>query len=146
MMRATDNLDHQVDDEVDVSFDHVDARELDWSGAQDRQRVGITNVSPWSVAKVAVIFWAAVGVCVFGAVFVTWAVLSMSGAISNFEHFVADLTGLKHFHVMSATVLFGIALLCALATVVSIALTVLGAVFYNALASLMGGVEVDLKS
>jgi hypothetical protein len=98
------------------------------------------------VAKVAVFFWAAVGIFAFGVVFITWALLRMTGAISNFEHFVTDLTGLKHFHVMSATVLFGIALLCALATVVSTALTVLGAVFYNALAPLVGGVEIDLEN
>jgi hypothetical protein len=145
-MRVTANLESGLDDDIDVAFDDLDAPELDGSASLFRQRVGVTHVYPWSVAKVAVIFWAAVGICVMGAVFFTWALLSMSGAISNFEHFMTDLTGLKHFQVMSAPVLFGIALLCAIATIVSIALTVLGAVFYNALASLTGGVEVDLTS
>jgi hypothetical protein len=131
----------QVHDELDQDLDFKPELPV-----ATGQRVGVTRIDPWSVAKVAVIFWVAVGMCAFGVVFMTWAILSLSGAISNFEHFVNDLTGLKHFHVMSATVLFGIALLCALATAVSIALTVLGAVFYNALASFLGGVEIDIES
>ena len=133
MVQVHDGIDPELDFELELPL-------------SPRQRVGVTHISPWSVAKVAVIFWAAVGICAFGVVFITWALLRMTGAISNFEHFVTDLTGLKHFHVMSATVLFGIALLCALATIVSTALTVLGAVFYNALAPLVGGVEIDLEN
>jgi hypothetical protein len=94
----------------------------------------------------AVVFWSCVGVVVIGAFLVTWAILAGAGAVSNFEHFVADLTGATHFHVMSNTVLAVLALAIFLATAVSMALTVLAAAAYNSLASLIGGIEVTTAS
>jgi hypothetical protein len=105
----------------------------------------ITRVDVWSVARLSVVFFSTVGAIAIGAFLCTWAILAGAGVVSNFEHFVADVTGVKDFHVMSSTVLGVIALAIFLATAVSIALTVLAAAAYNALAALVGGIQVDCR-
>jgi hypothetical protein len=110
-----------------------------------RSTITVARVDLWSVARVAIMFWSCIGAMLIGAFIVLWGILASAGAVSNFEHFVADVTGVKQFHVMSNTVLGAIALIVLLAMLVSIAMTVLAAACYNALTSLMGGITVECR-
>jgi hypothetical protein len=102
----------------------------------------VTHVHLLSLAKVALVFWTCVAALAAGVFVVAYLVLTGAGAIDRAESFVADMTGLEDFRVVSGTVLAGVVLLLVVLDVVAVTLTVLAAAFYNALARLVGGVEV----
>lgn len=104
--------------------------------------VTVARFDLWSVARVAIVFWSCIGAMVIAAFIVTWLALSSAGVVSNVEHFVVDVTGLKRFRVTSNEVLSGIALLVFVGVIVSIAITVLAAASYNAIAALTGGLRI----
>lgn len=106
------------------------------------RRTHVAHVHLWSVAKVAFVFWSLVALLVAGATFMTWTYLTASGAVGNAEEFVADLTGLEEFRIMSATLGIAMLALAGLFVVVAVTLTVAAAAFYNVLTRAVGGVEV----
>lgn len=97
-----------------------------------------------SVARVAAVFWASIGLLVIGAVLMAWVYLSSAGAVERAESFVMDMTGLENFELMSATMLTGLAVLVALFVVGAVATTIVAAAFYNVLARTMGGVDLTI--
>jgi hypothetical protein len=113
-------------------------------GGATRASLTVTRVDVWSVARVAIVFWSCAGAIAIGALLVAWAILSASGTVSNFEQFVADLTGVEEFRVMSNTVLGAIASAVLVGTAVCSALTVLVASCYNALGALAGGITFEI--
>ncbi len=119
--------------------------ELDPVGADDFVTVTkaeIARVSATSVLRVAALFWACAGATFFATLYALWFMLSTTGAITNFEHFVDDATGLKSFHVMSGTLLLALGLAVLVFVCIATVMTVAAALFYNALAALTGGVQV----
>jgi hypothetical protein len=138
---------------ISALFNHDErsgvVRELFAPSPQKKGRVDepatttITHVHLASVARLAVMFWSCIGmVSVLGLVGLS-GFLNATGTVKQFERFVVDLTGVKEFHLFSEPVLRGAALLVLVFVVVAIALTILAAACFNALASLAGGVEVS---
>ncbi len=118
----------------------VDDRPVAGSAAQTVTTV--LHFRTLAVAKVATCFWVAVGAVVMACVVGAWMLLSAFGAISGFERIVADALGLRGFRIDGATVLASIGLIVLLVTLLAIMVTVLGALCYNAIAGLVGGVEL----
>lgn len=115
----------------------------DGGGARSPVRpMVVQRVRLWSVAKVALAFWSCIGILMVGATLTTWVLLSAAGAVTNFEKFVKDMTGVKEFHVLSGTILTAIILLICLFVLVASACTVIAAAFYNVVSSTIGGIEV----
>ena len=94
-----------------------------------------------SVAKVAVVYWACVGALLTGAFAVLLMILSAMGAVDKAESFVADLTGVDEFRILSGEILFAVGLLVIAFVVVATTLTVASAAFYNVLSRFTGGIE-----
>jgi hypothetical protein len=101
----------------------------------------VTRLQLWSVAKIAVVFWTCVGVLLTGATLTTWAVLSAAGVIDNFERFVADMTGVEDFRILSGTIVGAFVLLICLFVLVATTVTLIAAEFYNVVAAVLGGVR-----
>jgi hypothetical protein len=92
-------------------------------------------------ARIALAFWACIGVVAVAAVTALWLLLSASGSLAKFERFVSDVTGVEHFEIQSASILGSVALLIGVAVVVAALLCTCGVVLYNALTALVGGIE-----
>ena len=126
--------------------DHDDGTTSDLALVDERptrDRIMITGVDVWSVVKLAVVFWTILAAFVIAALVVLWTILSATGAVTNFEHFVTDLTGVRHFQILSDTVLGAVAVAILVLTIVCIAVTVMIAVWFNTLSALVGGIEVN---
>jgi hypothetical protein len=108
------------------------------------RRSTVTRVHVLSVVKVAIVFWTLAGLLLIAALFVTWSLLTAAGAVEDAESFVMDMTGVESFRIMSGPLLTGLILCIALLVLLSVILSVVGAVFYNALARVFGGIEVSL--
>jgi hypothetical protein len=106
------------------------------------QKMTITRVYLWPVARLAIVVWCAVGAAILLTVGAVLTLLSGSGTIGRFEEFITDLTGLENFRVMSDAVLGTIAIAVAIMVVCAIAFTVLAAAFFNAYASIFGGIDL----
>lgn len=118
------------------------ARAFDDASVVLTRRTHVARVHLWSVAKVAIVFWSLIAALFAGTTFITWTYLSASGAIDNAEQFVADLTGLEEFTIMSATLGTVLLALAGLFVIVAVTLTVAAAAFYNVLSRAVGGIEV----
>lgn len=110
-----------------------------------RRPATVTRLHLGSVARLAVVFWTLAGLLVVGTLFATWAMLSASGTVEKAESFVADLTGAERVQVMSEPVLVAVALGVSLFVVAAVTLTIAGAVFYNVVALVVGGVRVTIS-
>lgn len=136
-----------------VSTDGAQSRARDLVVAEARDDAGngatpleIRYIALWPVTRLAIAFWSSVGAFVVAVFLAVWVVLTSAGVVSNVERFVRDITGVKSFQVMSNTVLASIAILVLIGVIVAVAMTVLAAACYNALASLIGGIRFDLAA
>ncbi len=117
------------------------------SGAKSPAQLGTTQwtlgwVSPRSVARVAALLWACLWVVVVIAGLVLWQVGRATGLIANAESFWAQATGQSSASfngvALLVVVVFGGLVVVAVATVLSL----LGAMLFNAVCDLTGGVKV----
>jgi hypothetical protein len=112
-------------------------------GDQERASFTITRLDVLSVARVAIVFWSCVAAAVIALGAVVWALLALTGAIAKFERFVTHATGVDTFHLVTNGVLGTAALVIFVGTVFVVLCAVLAAVWYNALAMMIGGVTVE---
>ena len=105
----------------------------------------VGHISLWSVTRMALAFWTGIGIFLAVTALVLWGMLSAMGIIDNIESFIAQLTDESQFHVVWSDVfvvgtLVLVAFVC-IATVITVAM----AAFYNLLAYITGGCEIDLR-
>jgi Transmembrane domain of unknown function (DUF3566) len=104
----------------------------------------IRRVDAWSVLKIALGF--AVTICavflVAGAIL--WSVMQQTGTLDNFESFVQQLFALDSFSLNGSQIFQAYAIVSAVLTLVWLGVVVAGAVFFNLLADLTGGIRVTV--
>ena len=119
-------------------------------GGPRKVRAMMTAIDPWSAMKMSFLTAIAAGIALVVAVSVVWGVLNRMGAFAAIQEQVTTLFALdsetkilayfEYSKVMSGTILiavFNVVLMTALGTI--------GALIYNVIAKLVGGVYVTLS-
>lgn len=119
-------------------------------GGPRKVRAMMTAIDPWSAMKMSFLTSIAAGIALVVAVSVVWGVLNQMGVFASIQEQVTTLFAVdsetkilayfEYSKIMSGTVLvavFNVVLVTALGTV--------GALIYNVIAKLVGGVYVTLS-
>ena len=101
----------------------------------------VREIDVWSVAKVGLVFHAALYVVVLVTGLLLWNVASVTGTIDNVENFMESF-GWDSFTFRGGDVFSGTAILGLFAIVLGTGLWVLGALVFNLISELVGGVRV----
>lgn len=123
--------------------------EKEWEDDAPRQvMLAVARVDPWSVMKVSFLLSVAVAIAGVVATLVVWFMLDAMQVFSDVERFLLSIgadsfTALLDYarlpQVMSMATLVGV-----INIVVLTALATLGALIYNVVAALVGGIRVTL--
>lgn len=104
----------------------------------------IRHVDPWSVFKVSIVFF----LCMYGALLLAgvllWKAAVASGLIENVESFMADITVAQEFVFHGDEIFRGAAIGGLVLAVAASAAVVLGAVLFNLISDLFGGIRVSV--
>jgi Transmembrane domain of unknown function (DUF3566) len=109
-----------------------------------RVRRVLRRVDTWSVFRFGVLLYLCVAVVVVTAGVGLWLLASGAGAIPNIEHFITQLFALKHFTFKPGQMLLGLVGVCAVWVFVATLMTVLGAVLFNLISDVVGGIELTM--
>ena len=108
-----------------------------------RVRRIVRHVDPWSVLKLALVFFVCVWVLFMVAVVIVWSIAQSSGTVERVESFVNDLgiTGwkLNGTFVFRQYGLFGLVMVFACTTA-----TVVSTIIFNLISDLVGGVWISV--
>jgi hypothetical protein len=108
------------------------------------RRMRVHRLHLWSVAKLAFITFFCIGVMIAFGLWLLWVGLNAAGVVPNLEKFIREVAGVNDFH-FRAGVMFRSALLAIGSFVfAATSMTVVAASFYNLLAPLVGGLDVDM--
>jgi len=108
-----------------------------------RVRHIIRNVDAGSVLKVALLFWLTMWLVVLFAGVLLWAAASRIGALDNVSKFMSNI-GFEGFVLHGGAILRAAILGGAVGVATASTLTVLGAVLFNLICDLVGGVELTV--
>ena len=103
----------------------------------------IREIDPWSVVRVGLVFHAALYVVVLVTGLLLWNVASVTGTIDNIENFLESF-GWESFTFKGGEVFTGTAVFGLFAIVLGTGLWVLGAIVFNLITELVGGVRVGV--
>ena len=102
------------------------------------------NIEPWSVLKVSLIFYFCAWAIMLFVGFTLWNLAVSSGLVDKIENFVVELFALQSFQI-NGDQIFRIAAVGGLVLVVAVSgLTVLGAVLFNLISDVTGGVRLTV--
>lgn len=108
-----------------------------------RVRRIVRHIDPWSVLKVALVFFICVWVMFMVAVVIIWSIAESSGTVQKIESFVSDLgvTGwkLNGTFVFRQYGLFGLVMVFACTTA-----SVVSTIIFNLISDLVGGVWISV--
>ena len=104
----------------------------------------VRRIDAWSVLKVSFIFYLCVYVVTLVAVVLLWSVASGAGVVDNIESFIEDLGAFETFEFDARKLFQGTALGGAILTVLATGLTALGAVLFNLISDLVGGIRLTV--
>ena len=113
------------------------------------RRLRLTQVDPWSVAKMSFLLSLAAAIVTVVALVLLWIVLAVGGVFSSLDTAIVDIVGpssptiTRYFEF--STVLVVALVLAALDIVLITALATLGALLYNLAATFAGGIQVTLS-
>lgn len=102
----------------------------------------LRRLDPWSVLKVSLVFYLCCYVVAMVAGVLLWRLADSTDVIANIESFVMDYGGFETFEFEPDLILQGGLLVGAVLVVLATGLTVLGAVLFNLISDLVGGVRV----
>lgn len=114
-----------------------------------RMSLSLTHVSPWSVAKVTFMLMIALAIIQIVAALLVWLLLDVVGVFGQITQIVAS-AGLEadNFNLNSVfsvtTVLSAVTIFSIIEVVLFTILASIGAMLYNVVASLVGGIHVTL--
>jgi len=103
----------------------------------------IRDIDVWSVFKVGIIFHLVLYVIVLIAVSLVWSVANSTGTIDNIENFFESF-GWETFSFDGSALFGNFAAFGLLAALLGTALWVVGAVMFNLITELVGGVRVTV--
>lgn len=108
----------------------------------------VARVDPWTVMKVGFLLSVAMGIATVIATIVVWAMLDWMHVFSSIEDFLNQISATKFVALLDYVKLpkvVSYATVFAVANVIIMtAISTLGALLYNVIASLVGGVRVSL--
>ena len=101
----------------------------------------VRHVDPWSVLKLALLFYVCLYVVFLVAGVLLWNFAERAGLIDNVESFIEDMGAFTSFEFESRVIFQATALGGAVFTLMATGLTALGAVLFNLISDLVGGVR-----
>lgn len=101
----------------------------------------VRHVDPWSVLKLALLFYICLYVVFLVAGLLLWNLAARAGVIDNVESFIEDMGAFESFEFEPRVIFQATALGGAVFTVMATGLTALGAVLFNLISDLVGGVR-----
>jgi Transmembrane domain of unknown function (DUF3566) len=101
----------------------------------------VRHVDPWSVLKLALLFYICLYVVFLVAGLLLWNLATRAGVIDNVESFIEDMGAFESFEFEPKVIFQATALGGAVFTVMATGLTALGAVLFNLISDLVGGVR-----
>jgi hypothetical protein len=101
----------------------------------------VRHVDPWSVLKLALLFYVCLYVVFMVAGLLLWNFADRAGLIDNVESFIEDMGAFESFEFEPRVIFQATALGGAVFTVIATGLTALGAVLFNLISDLVGGVR-----
>jgi hypothetical protein len=104
----------------------------------------VRSVDAWSVFKVALIFFVAMGVVIVTAGVLLWNLAQSTGTLDNVEGFFREAFNYDTFKLDSDVLFHALLTLTALFVVAGTGLAVVMAVLFNLIADLTGGVRVTV--
>ena len=104
----------------------------------------VRRVDAWSVLKVSFIFFLCVYVISMVSAVILWNVASGAGVIDNVESFIEDLGAFETFEFVPEKLLKGTLLGGAVLAVLATGLAALGAVLFNLISDLVGGIRMTI--
>jgi hypothetical protein len=113
------------------------------------RKLRVTQLDPWSVAKMSFLLSLAVAIITVVAIMLLWLVLQMGGVFTSLDRAIIDIVGQSSDSITRyfdfGTVLGICLLLAALDVVLVTALGTVFALLYNLAASFVGGVQITLS-
>lgn len=103
----------------------------------------IRDIDVWSIFKVGIIFHLVLYVIVLVAVALVWSVATSTGTLDNIENFFESF-GWESFSFDGGSLFLNFAAFGLLAAFLGTALWVIGAVMFNLITELVGGVRVTV--
>ena len=104
----------------------------------------VRHVDPWSIMKISLILHICLWLVTMAAGSILWSVASRVGAIGSVERFIRSSTTSTSFHLNGGVILRASALGGLLLVVVGTVLTTAGAVLFNLISDLVGGIRVTV--
>jgi hypothetical protein len=104
----------------------------------------VRHVEPWSVLKLALVFYFCLWVIMLVSGAILWRVAVSSGVIDNIEGFIESLLVLDNFEFDGDELFRAYAVGGLLMVLVATGFTVLAAVLFNLISDLIGGVRVTV--
>jgi hypothetical protein len=118
----------------------------------NRVKLNLSYVSPLSVAKISFLISIALGIAFVVAVFLLWEALNDRAVFTQLDQMIGEVVGANRPDSLNVTRFFeqgrvmSAAAIIAVVDVVALTLfSTLGAVIYNLIAALVGGVRVTLR-
>ncbi|HVM64430.1 MAG TPA: DUF3566 domain-containing protein [Acidimicrobiales bacterium] len=109
-----------------------------------RVRRVLRRVDVWSVFRFAFLLYLCGAIVIVAAGVGLWLLASGAGAIPNIEHFITQLFALKRFTFKPGQMFLGLLGVCAVWVFVATLTTVLGAVLFNLISDVVGGIELTV--
>jgi Transmembrane domain of unknown function (DUF3566) len=104
----------------------------------------VRSVDAWSVFKIALIFFAAMGVVIVTAGVLLWNLAQSTGTLDNVEGFFREAFNYDTFKLNSGPLFHALLTLTVLFVVAGTGMAVVMAVLFNLIADLTGGIQVTV--
>ncbi len=105
----------------------------------------IRRVDPWSVLRFSLVFYVCIFVIVLTASVLLWMAAVSLGIVHNVEKFIGDILALDNFHFRAWQMLRIASLGGLVLVVVGSAVNLLGALLFNLISDVVGGIRVTVE-